>query len=386
MAKEDKHTNLIRGRAIKAKTLDQTFSVAQTSTRVGFCAILFGLTDSGAKEEPSLEKTFSLVTPKSTDEAVVLGRTARQTNKIRERKPGVVRRSVKPVKKTLGPVLSMPDSLSGVLSNSGGDHSISGTDTDWDSTSISPQFSLACDSSDESIVASASSNFLPSPNDFLTGFFGTPDHLPHIFLGIEGSSVDEKLDSFISVDQEHLLTQGERSELYDLISGSISSSVSIDDGQPSDTLLSVDNSNNRGGRLYHQASAGNTYPACNTCPTAFETAHSDSHDLKTWLSDDLDLQQSVMDTNFFSSLRDSLDGYAGFYDASLVPIVGSCFGMTGDYHQAAALSPQNRLPSSKVPISIPCVKQVRHLTLFFPEPMRFDISCTAHRGPCQKRR
>lgn len=236
MAKEDKHTNLIRGRAMKAKALvAQALSIPQTlSTTVD---------------------TF--LTPKSTAEALVAERVGNRTNKLRNRKCGVPRStvSVKPVKKSRGRVSVILDDLPaemGVLY--GGNLSVSGTDTDWDSASVSPQFT--CDSSDESVVGSTSSDFLPSPNDFLAGIFGAPDHLPQIFSDIEGSSDD----SFIAVDQERSLTKGERSELYDLISGSISSFVSVGSGQSSQssaTHSSVDNTSQGG--VPHQPNVGKSH-------------------------------------------------------------------------------------------------------------------------------
>ena len=243
MAKEDKHTNLVRGRAMKAKALAQALSIPRTPTIT----------------------VDTLLTPKSTTKALAAERIGNRTNKLRNKKSGVVRRStasVKPVKESRSRASVIPDDLSAEVI-SGGDLSVSGTDTDWDGASIAPQFT--CDSSDESVVASTSSDFLPSPNDFLAGFFGTPDHLPQIFSEIESSS-DGKLDSFIAVDQERSLTKGERSELYDLISGSISSSVSVGSGQSLDIHSSVD-STSQGG-ISHQANVGKSHLGCDTCLNA----------------------------------------------------------------------------------------------------------------------
>jgi len=309
---------------------------------------------SEAPERVSVDKAYSIFIPKSANKGV---RSTKRTTKIRERKPAVMRRSavsLKPVKKSRGPVRAMPDGLP-VSSENGGELSVSGSDTDWDSTPISPQFTLACDSSDESIVTSSASDFLPSPNGFLAGFFGAPDHLPQTFSEIETFPVD---GIPISVDQERLLTKGERAELYDLISGSMSSSVSAGSAQSSDSLLSVD-SINRGEQLYHE-NQGKSHLSWN----AFEPSHCDSHDLKRWLLDDLDLQ-SNMDTHFLPSLHDNLNGYPGFHET---PIVNSGHG---DYPQATILSSQNRLPSSKLPNSAACVKQVCHRPCSFQ--MRCDI-------------
>lgn len=94
---------------------------------------------------------------------------------------------------------------------------------------------------------------------------------------------------------------------------------------------------------------------------------SDSHDLKTWLLDDADLQPSVVGTHFFSSLRDSLDSYTGFYDASFTPIFDSDSGMSSSRSHAAILSSQNRLPSPNVPICVSCVLQVRRPTVLLDQ-------------------
>jgi hypothetical protein len=388
VAKEDKHTNLIRGRAMKAKALAQTLLVSSTPTKVCFFGVvMFNLADatqasSGAAEVLTVDRTCSRSTPISTNEGV---RTTKRTDKIRGRKSAVLRRStasIKPVKKSRGPVCAMPDSLPGtVLSESGGELSISGTDNDWDGTSISPQFTLACDSSDESIVTPAASDFMPSPNDFLAGFFGGPDQFPQIFSELDTLSVNDKP---ISMDQDRLLTKGERVELYDLISGSISSSsVSVGASQSSDILPSVDDTN-RGGRLYHHENAGKPHLARSTCVNAFEPTHFDSHDLKTWLLDDLDLRQSAMDTHFLPhflpSLRGSLNGHAGFYEP---PVANRGYGMISD-PQPTVLSSRDRLPASKVPISVAFVKQVCHPTLLFPDPLETTFLCKAHCESCQR--
>jgi hypothetical protein len=324
---------------------------------------------SEAPERVTVDQACPTFIPKSARKGV---RSTKRTTKIRERKPAVMRRSaasLKPVKKSRGPVRAMPDGLP-VLSENDGELSASGSGTDWDSTSISPQFTLSCDSSDESIVTSSASDFLPSPNGFLAGFLGAPDHLPQTFSDIETFPVD---GIPISAEQERLLTKGERAELYDLISGSMSSSVSAGSAQSSDSLLSVD-STNRGGQLYYE-NQRKSYLGWN----AFEPSHCDSHDLKRWLLDDLDLQ-SLMDTHILPSLHDNFNGYPGFYET---PLVNSGHMMTGDYPQAAILSSQNRLPSSKPPNSAACVKQVRHRSCSFQ--MGCDIFCTAHCGSCQKR-
>ena len=325
---------------------------------------------SEVSERVSVDKACSNFMPKSANKGV---RSTKRTTKIRERKSAVVHRSAastKPVKKSRGPVRAIPDGLP-VPSENGGELSVSGSDNDWDSTSISPQFTLACDSSDESIITSSASDFLPSPNGFLAGFFGAPDHLPQTFSDIESFPVD---GIPISVDQDRLLTKGERAELYDLINGSMSSSVSVGSAQSSDNLLSVDDTN-RGGGLYHE-NQGKSDFAWN----AFEPSHCESHDLKRWLLDDLDLQ-STMDTHFLPSLHDNLNGYPGFYE---IPFFNSGHVMTGDYPQAAILSSQNRLPYSKLPNSAACVKQVRDRPCSFQ--MGCDIFCTAHCRSYQKRR
>src|SRR5260221_4639871 len=160
---------------------------------------------SEVSERVSIDKTCSIFIPTSATKGV---RSTKRTTKIRERKPAVVHRSAastKSVKKSRGPVRAMPDGLL-VPAENGGELSVSGSDTDWDSTSISPQFTLACDSSDESIVTSSASDFLPSPNGFLTGFFGAPEHLPQTFSDMETFPVD---GISISVDQDRLLTKGE---------------------------------------------------------------------------------------------------------------------------------------------------------------------------------
>lgn len=97
----------------------------------------------------------------------------------------------------------------------------SATDTDWESCTTSPQFTFPSEPSDEpSDDPTPVSDFLLPPSDFADDFFDSP----HV---VQVSSLESGgREPFIQLDQDRLLSRGERTELYDLINGSMSLSLS----------------------------------------------------------------------------------------------------------------------------------------------------------------
>jgi len=288
------------------------------------------------------------------------GRPAKRSTKTQEKKSNYMRRSTavssRPVKKTRSADCLVHDSFSGAsLSQISGGMS-SCTDTDSGSASVSPQFTIPCDSSDESAGRSTASDFLPSPSDFLPGFFESPN--PQPFLDVDGFAAGGYLEPFDSV--EHLLTIGERTELYDLISDSMAWSNGAE--RSSSILPPFGNEDSRtylAPRVpaHHLVNSGKT--GLNTAKTsvpAFEPAFADGQDLKIWLSDDLDFHQPVLDGHGFYQLR---NGFDGLHEAYFGPVISGNSAMAADSYQPAILSPQNRALPLKVSMPVAYMKQVR---------------------------
>ena len=302
--------------------------------------------------------------PKPTRSLPLLpGRPAKRSTKTQDKKSNYTRRSTavasKPVKKSRGADCLMHDSSSGAsLSQISDGMSTSCTDTDWDSGSVSPQFTIPCDSSDESTGRSTASDFLPSPSDFLPAFFESPNPLP--ILDMDGFATGDNLESFIPVDPERLLTKGERTELYDLISGSMARSNGTE--RSSSMLLPFGDETYLDARVPAHSIGKAGLSVTKTFVAAFEPATADGQDLKTWLSDDLGFHP-VLDMHGFYQFDNSL----GLHEAYFGPVISSNMAMAVDSYQPAILSPQNRAPPLKVPMPVVSMRQVRSLVSILKE-------------------
>ncbi|KAF9531826.1 hypothetical protein CPB83DRAFT_903978 [Crepidotus variabilis] len=193
VAKEDKHTNLIRGRALKAQAL--------------------------AEAQSDLTDPRSVISsPKSPVHA------AKRTVRSVARTPAYMRSAISArSKRQRSEDLALPDSCSeNTLSENAFGTGSSGADTDWEESSTSPQFTLPSESSEENYEeTNAMSDFLAPPSDFVENFLESPQ----ISQSPCSPSLESPLETvgpFLHLDQDRLLSCGERSELYDLISGSMS--------------------------------------------------------------------------------------------------------------------------------------------------------------------
>jgi hypothetical protein len=290
------------------------------------------------------------------------GRLVKRSTKAPDKKSKFMRRSNSVLSKLIkkprnGGRSSLGDFSGETLSESISGISSSGTDTDWELASISPQFTLPCDSSDESAGKSTLLEFLPSANDFLAGFFESPNELQQPFLGMETFTPPQDLEPFFPVEQERLLTKFERSEMYDLISSGISWSNGSDwfsdssspfDSSGFQTSLDLRMQN-------HTNTATSGLQAGKTCINSVEDAHSDG---QAWLPGDLDLCQTILDIHGSNSSRNDSHDSLGYLESCFGPVPSGRTGMTGDsYHQT--LSSQNRSSFN----SVACVRQVSPLIL-----------------------
>ncbi len=291
------------------------------------------------------------------------GRLVKRSTKAPDKKSKFMRRSntipSKLIKKPRNGGRSSLGNLSGeTLSESISGISSSGTDTDWELASISPQFTMPCDSSDESAGKSTVSEFLPSPNDFLAGFFESPSELQQPFLEMETFTPPQDLEPFFPVERERLLTKFERSEMYDLISSGIS--WSNDSDRFSDNSSALDSSGSQRSldlrMQHHTNTATSDLQAGKACINPVEDAHSNG---QTWLPGDLDLYQTILDIHGSSSSRNDFYNSLEYFESCFGLVPSGRTGMTGDPYHQTVLSSQNRSSFN----SVACVRQVGPLIL-----------------------
>ena len=225
------------------------------------------------------------------------------------------------------------------------------TDTDWEATSPCPQFTLPSDSSDEGAEKiGGSSDIFSSPNAFVSGYFESPDlgteePLLHI---VDGSELD--LVSFMALEENQLLSQDERAELYDLINDSVdgrtglhSASFAAGSRTYSDNIQSM------------QRRARPNRPDLLANKTATTSCDANMYDLLKWLSDDLDLYQPTLEAHDYHPARDSLDGPYGLNDLS---VGGGASSHGVLVHPVSPCRPRNRAYTLTTSNSVEGVTQV----------------------------
>ena len=144
--------------------------------------------------------------------------------------------SSKRIKKSPSPIVDLPIEtlLGGVSSESGIDASSSGTDTD-DREYACPKFTITTELSDSlPEKGNTISDFLQSsPDTFGSEFFSSPIETS-TFPDLETSACGANLDMLMTVEEHRLLTQEERTELYNLIDNSMPQAYGIE--EPSGTF------------------------------------------------------------------------------------------------------------------------------------------------------
>lgn len=280
------------------------------------------------------------------------GRLVKRSTKAQDKESKLIRRSnTVPCRRIKNPRYTgypgVGDFSGETLSESTSGISSSGTDTDWELASISPQFTMPCNSSDESAGKSTISDFLASPNDFLVGFFESANDVQQPILEMESFTARQEIEPFFPAE-ERLLTKLERSEIYDLISSGINSF--------NDSERLSNNSSAFGSQISLELPS----QASNMCINPVEYAHSGGQDFKAWLPGDIDIYQPILDMHGTSSARGLFDDSLGYLDSYFGPVTSCVTEMVGDSdHQTVMLSFQNK-PSFK---TVANVKQVRPLIL-----------------------
>lgn len=199
----------------------------------------------------------------------------------------------------------------------------SGTETDWESMSTGPHFTLPGepDNCSNGPVKGTSDlpHFLPSPDDFVAGYFESSSvNTQSSFLDIENSLLPcdlDNLDALMAVDEHRLLTTEERNELYDLINNNIPGVGGPEDSIGTytnlmndqawsyvDHVLPITRHTSTRAQLKVGAQAGNCSSMVTGSPISM-----DIPDLRKWLSDDLDLYHPGMNFHEFNPIRDSFE-------------------------------------------------------------------------------
>jgi hypothetical protein len=258
---------------------------------------------------------------KVTPSAGARGRVARQS-----KDQGLVRRprlppasviSSKRIKKSPSidvPIETLPG---GVSSESGIDASSSGTDTD-DHECTYPKFTIATELSDGLPEKSNTiSDFLQSSSDtYGSEYFSSPIETS-TFPDLETAACGANLDMLMTVDEHRLLTQDERTELYNLIDNSMSQAYGTEESSGTynfymnershsyfDPLLPI----NRQVRPAKLGFQGNKMSKSTYEPSM------DYLDVQKWLSEEIDPSDVGLDTHGRHAFRNEFDPSFGFSD------------------------------------------------------------------------
>jgi len=256
--------------------------------------------------------------------------------------------------------------------------SSSGTDTDWESEPPCPEFSLPCNTSkDDNLdeagslsasgslsVSSSLSDFLPSPDDFIAGYFEFPSQIQDSMLELENSSsILHDFDT--NADENHLMNEFERSQAYDLINNNIAPAL---EGFPGMYYNLTNEASNECSQLYydqivsvsHQSWTSGTK---NTSAPVESPMPMDFPDLKKWLVDDLDLSPSILDKYDSHPACDT--SYTNANNGN--PSIAGSYGVNGAYSpdvfSAQSLN-QHQPPSSNFEVTSSRSQVSRCMILF----------------------
>ena len=205
----------------------------------------------------------------------------------------------------------------GVSSESGIDASSSGTDTD-DREYTCPNFTIATELSDGLPGKSSSiSDFLQSsPDTFESDFFSSPIETS-TFPDLETAACGVNLDMLMTVEEHRLLTQEERTELYNLIDNSMPQAYGIEESSGTYNFYMNERSHsyldpllptNRQVRPAKLGFRGNKMSKSSTYEPSM-----DYLDVQKWLSEEFDPSDASLDTHGHA-FRNEFDASFGFSD------------------------------------------------------------------------
>lgn len=231
--------------------------------------------------------------------------------------------SSKRIKKTPSPSVNVPiKTLPGEISSESGiDASSSGTDTD-DREYTCPNFTIATELSDGLPGKSNTiSDFLQSSSDtFGSEFFSSPIETS-TFPDLETSACGANLDMLMTVEEHRLLTQEERTELYNLIDNSMPQAYGIEESSGTYNFYMNERSHsyfdpllptNRPVRPAKLGFRGNKMSKSSTYEPSM-----DYLDVQKWLSEEFDPSDvglESLDTHGRHAFRNEFDASFGFSD------------------------------------------------------------------------
>ena len=241
-------------------------------------------------------------------------------NQSRPRLPPASLISSKRIKKSPSMSVDVPIGTlpGGVSSESGIDASSSGTDTD-DREYTCPKFTIATEVSDDlSGKSDTISDFLQSssPDTLESDFFSSPIETS-TFPDLETAACGANLDMLMTVEEHRLLTQEERTELYNLIDNSMPQAYGIEESSGTYNFYMNEQSHsyldplfptNRQVRPAKLGFRGNKMSKSSTYEPSL-----DYLDVQKWLSEEFDPSDVGFDTNGHA-FRNEFDASFGFSD------------------------------------------------------------------------
>ena len=235
------------------------------------------------------------------------------------------------------PIETLPG---GISSESRIEASSSGTDTD-DHDCTSPKFTIAAEFSDGiSEKSNIISDFLQSSSDtYGSEYFSSPIEAS-AFPDLETAACGANLDMLMTVEEHRLLTQEERTELYNLIDNSMPQAYGIEESSGTHNFYMNERSHsyfdpllltNRQVRPAKLGSQGNKMSKSTYEPSM------DYLDVQKWLSEELDPSDvglESLDTHGRHAFRNEFDASFGFSDilSSLDDTYGTINESTAHLH------------------------------------------------------
>ena len=325
VAKEDKHTNLIRGRAMKAEAQSQAVLKVRFHFPLTLVFFIFSQLQPAIAQRETVPCDAALQRPflaKVAPPASPRGHTTRPQGLKEPRLPRPSNTiSSKRIKKSLS--INVPDFAGmlpgGVSSDSGIGASSSGTDTDWESTC--PKFTITADLSDDLPEKSNTiSDFLQSSPDTFGSEYFSPPMETSTFLDMETTvTCGTNLDMLMTMEEHRLLTQDERTELYNLIDNSMPQVHGIDESSGTYNFYMNGRSHSYFDPLLlvnHQVKPAKLGVQGNkmTKSTYDSEPSMDYVDVRKWLSEEIDLTDIGLDTHERHAFRNEFDPNFGFSD------------------------------------------------------------------------
>ena len=248
--------------------------------------------------------------------------------------------SSKRIKRSPSIDLSIETLPRGISSESGIEASSSGTDTD-DHECTSPKFTITTELSDSLPEKSNTiSDFLhSSPDTYGSEYFSSPIEAS-TFPDLETAACGANLDMLMTVEEHRLLTQEERTELYNLIDNSMPQAYGIEESSGTYNFYMNERSHsyfdplfptNRQVRPAKLGFQGNKMSKSTYEPSM------DYLDVQKWLSEELDPSDvglESLDTHGRHAFRNEFDASFGFSDilSSLDDTYGTINESTAHLH------------------------------------------------------